>query len=184
MHGPQNARRALEGAQRSWADVAVVVERVVTPEGVFLRCEQQPLGYEIRARQQAQAAGPGWGVYAPIPEGTQVVVVYPGGDMDAQAVCLGTLPNDEDTLPQAAQDHPDDLVLVTEAGANVRISAQGSGNVQVNGTGVYLHGGSLTVLGADGDLTPADGVVTGACLCPFTTLPHADKAAKVRAAKG
>jgi len=174
-----------------WVKLAKVTKVSFSDQGVFVDADVQPDGFPVRAKLATLWAGAGIGIYWPVKAGDQVLVAFPDGNPDGNPVALAGLFNETSTVPAEAKAEQETFWIVSAAGKQIKIKA-GAGSeahvlagkrVLVQAPQVNVDGSTLTVLGDSGTLTAADGVVTGACPCAFTGLPHAVKSAVVRARK-
>lgn len=60
-----------------------------------------------------------------------------------------------------------------------KLDIEGAGDITINCQNAKINASGEIILGGD----DAFGVVTGACICPFTGAPHADISMKVKASK-
>lgn len=81
------------------------------------------------ARVGAIYAGNGFGFYAPLHEGDEVVVVVPSGDADECMVVIQRMWSPSDPPPTELSANPQDVTLVVEPEKNLRITVKGGGNV-------------------------------------------------------
>lgn len=143
---------------RVWVSYAVLIsepyiEPQVGQQDVVVDIQLMPTGEEETARVGAIYAGNGFGLYAPLHEGDEVLVCAPSGDPDEGLVVMQRLWSPADPPPQAVYDHPEDVTLVVEAGKNLRLNVQGAGNLilQVDTGKIYLGSPDNTEPAAKGE---------------------------------
>jgi hypothetical protein len=88
-----------------------------------------PSKIQETARVSAMYAGNGFGLYAPLHEGDEVLVVAPSGDPDHGLVITQRLWSPSDLPPAEAQLNQEDVTLVVEPDKNLRLAVKGAGNV-------------------------------------------------------
>lgn len=125
---------------RIWVSYAVllgepVIDTSAGNQGVFVDVKLLPSGVQDTARVGAIYAGNGFGLYAPLHEGDEVLVCAPSGDPDEGLVITQRLWSTSDPQPQAVADHPEDVTLVVEPDRDLRLTVQGGGNVYLTAAG-------------------------------------------------
>lgn len=165
--------------------LAVINEVRVDPqEGVFADLSFLPSEEPETGMMGVPYAGNGFGFYFPLYEDDIVLVALPDGDPNAGPVIISRMWSSADrpmTEIQGAADtqnqgqyHPsDDVVLRAKAGANTRIIVSEGANVTitVEGAGnvnLKVNTGSVN-LGSDTH-TALEGVVQGQAIDPFTGM--------------
>lgn len=145
---------------RDWFSRAVIKAYHVDPKlGPYVDVELQPSGDRETAEVGSIYAGNGWGIYARLRVGDQVVVGYPDGGPDSGLVVLQRLWCEPAPPPQSAVDNQEDLVIHVEPGKALRIVTSGDGKVVVQSDDVNL---------GEDDLGNTQGVVNGEGVDPFT----------------
>lgn len=124
---------------RVWCSLCVLDKLVIDDEGVFADVhilstataddDGNVVAQLETVRVASMYSGTGWGIYAPIEPGDEVIVNWPDGDPDHGGILVGRNWSAADPPPQLAQDNPADFLLVTKKDVNIRIVAQGEGNV-------------------------------------------------------
>lgn len=167
---------------RVWVSYAVLIsepyiEAKAGQQDIVVDIQLMPTGEEETARVGAIYAGNGFGLYAPLHEGDEVLVCAPSGDPDEGLVVMQRLWSPADPPPQAVYDHPTDMTLVVQPGKNLRLKAMGSGTTYITTeTGKVVLGEETASRGvARKDDTTIDGVlsITAASVPgppPVTTL--------------
>lgn len=141
---------------RTWVSQAEVISFSVEGDaGVFARVLVHYDNTEHTARVGAAYAGDGFGIYAPLDPGDQVIVGYPNGQPNDGLVVIARVWSAAVKPPQAAVDHPADLIMVVKPDNNMRVAVSGGGNIVLtvkNGkvlladegaTEAYLYGTSF-----------------------------------------
>ncbi len=121
---------------RVWVSYAVLISEpyIESQEGqqdVVVDIQLMPTGEEETARVGAIYAGNGFGFYAPLHEGDEVLVCAPSGDPDEGLVVMQRLWSPADPPPQAVYENPEDMTLVVESGKNLRMKMLGSGTAYI-----------------------------------------------------
>lgn len=134
---------------RVWVSYAVLkgepyVDMVDGDQGIFVDLLLLPTQMEATARVGAAYAGNGFGLYMPLHDQDEVLVVAPSGDPNEGLVVTQRLWSPSDPPPQAVADNPTDVTLVVEPGKNLRMNVQGGGNVYL-----AAQGGGNTYITAD-----------------------------------
>jgi hypothetical protein len=124
-----NALRVPGIDPRIWNSLAIVTGTGIDEEGLFANVTLMPSRQELTARVGCAYAGPSFGLYVPIEVDDEVIVECPSGDPSNGLVITGRLHSMSDKLPQEAQNHPTDLVLVVKKGSSLRVMVSGGGNV-------------------------------------------------------
>lgn len=119
---------------RTWVSYAAVQAIGVDAEGVFVDVILLPTMEAMTARMGTIYAGPGYGFNIPIGVNDEVIVGVPSGDPQHGPVVLARMQSASDTLPQDAQNNPNDLVLVVQGGVNLRINVSGGGKAYIGST--------------------------------------------------
>lgn len=115
---------------RPWVSLAsVMAVGKIDDESPVVDVMLMPLRQRFPARVGSLYAGPGYGFYAPIFVDDEVLVEAPNGDPSHGLVVTARLFSASDPPPQAAVDHPTDILLVTKKDASIRIVPQGEGKV-------------------------------------------------------
>lgn len=117
---------------RIWVSYAVLLDDPVLdtePDGkdVVADIMLLPSGTVETARVGTLYAGNGFGFYAPLHKDDEVLVVAPSGDPDEGLVITQRFWSPADPPPEGLD--IEELTLVVESGKNLRIKAQGAGNV-------------------------------------------------------
>ncbi len=127
---------------RLWVIEATVDEVHVGEDGVFVdvtaHATEQPDGLPNRAQMVPAFAGAGFGIYVPVQAGDLVLVVAPDGNLDGSPRAFGPMHNDQDTLPQEAQDEPESLWVVAQKDKHIRFKVTGDGVVSFDAPRVEL----------------------------------------------
>lgn len=121
---------------RIWVSYAVLtsepyIEERDGEQDIVVDLQMMPVGDEETARVGAIYAGAGFGFYAPLHEGDEVLVCAPSGDPDEGLVVMQRLWSPAAPPPQAVYDNPEDVTLVVQEGKNLRIKAMGSGTTYI-----------------------------------------------------
>lgn len=124
---------------RVWCSLCVIDKLVVDDDGVFAdvfilsTATADADGNVVAQRETVRVASPysgaGWGIYAPLEPGDEVIVNWPDGDPDHGGILVSRNYSTADTPPQLAKDNPADFVLVAKKDVNIRVVVQGKGNV-------------------------------------------------------
>jgi len=121
---------------RTWVSLATIMKVKVDPQhGVLADVMLLPTGVRDTARVGALYAGNGFGLYAPLVVDDEVLVAAPSGDPDEGLVVVARLWSAADPPPGDAARNPADVLLLAQAGANVRVATLGTGNVIIDPRG-------------------------------------------------
>lgn len=123
---------------RIWVSYAVLTSNPVVDtdpgdQDVIANVMLMPSGTIETARVGSIYAGNGFGLYAPLYEGDEVLVVAPSGDPDQGLVITQRLWSPSDLPPEGLGDTLEDLTLVIQPDKNLRITVQGTGKVILGG---------------------------------------------------
>lgn len=132
---------AMRYGEERWIMLGICRAVTIDSESVFLDIEV-PEGDIVRARLVPAHAGAGWGIYHPVREGDQFLVLCPGGDPDDSPIAVGPLHSEEDPVPSEALSDSETWWLVARPGKSVRIKATGAGRI-------YLEAPTVEVLGEE-----------------------------------
>ena len=155
---------------RVWISYGVLTSEpyIETQEGqqdVFVNVMLMPSGENETARVGAIYAGNGFGLYAPLHENDEVLVLAPSGDPDEGLVIAQRLWSAADPPPDEITLHPDDLTLVVEEDKNLRLKVMGAGDVIISAdAGKVRLGGEAAEKGVarlDDTVAAGDTPVTG-----------------------
>jgi hypothetical protein len=155
---PVRSRAALAGPgadTRTWGWQAIVRGAHVDPQAgpladVLLLPDELP----ETVRLVSVYAGPGFGLYLPLPAaGDEVIVWAPSGDPDMGLVCMPRCWSSGDPAPAEIANAPGDLLLLTQKDANARVAVQGAGSLvlDVRGAPPAAH----LLLGGEQNVTDA-----------------------------
>lgn len=131
--------------ERTWCGVAVVVKRQgedahyeITDTDVLVEVDLMPHRQPVTCRLAAAAGGPGHGLWRVPPEGSEVAVVIPGGELESEAMIVGVLASgtkpdglDADTMVLV---NPKNVIIKSDNG-DIKIDADGAVHVQTAGGG-------------------------------------------------
>lgn len=133
-----------------------------------------PSGDQETARVGAAYAGNGFGLYMPLHEDDEVLVLAPSGDPDQGLVIAQRLWSPADPPPQEVATHPEDVTLVVEAEKNLRLNVKGAGNVVISAEEgkVKLGSESATKGVARVDDTTTNGALSVTAVGPVVTLTY------------
>ncbi len=153
---------------RTWVSLATVQQFAVdSAHGVFADIKLFPTGLVTTARVGAAYAGKGFGLYAPLSPGDEVVVIAPNGDPNAGLVIVTTLWSAAAPPPTEASDDDmiENVILRVEDSRTLRMVVSGGGSVVVEaqnaGDVVLRVGAGKVYVGDDEDSEPiAKGTVT------------------------
>lgn len=165
---------------RTWVSLAIVNHVVIDPaEGPFADITLMPLAQEKTARVGVEYAGNGFGVWAPIEIGDEVLVEAPSGNPDEGLVITRRLYSRSDPPPQAMVDNPTDLIIVVKEGRSLRIAVSGGGQVLLGSADATLKVariGDKARLSAIGPITDLQALLDAryAIANPLSNLPPAD----------
>lgn len=112
----------LDDEHGPFVDISILTDMTVDDNGA-------PVDHVETARITPMYAGSGFGFYAPIEVGDEVVVGYPNGNPDHGLVVIGRCWSEIDPPPSLAVDNPVDICLQVKKDVNLRIQVFGSGNV-------------------------------------------------------
>lgn len=119
-------REALRD-DRTWCGLGLVVKRsehfFIEDNDVLVEVDLMPHGQPLLCRLGAVAGGPGQGVWAIPPVGSEVAVLIPEGELDADCMIIATLSSG--TLPDGLNENV--TVIVAKQGGNVLVH-DGSAN--------------------------------------------------------
>lgn len=121
---------------RVWVSYAVLtsapyLETVDGEQDIVVDIQLMPTGEEETARVGAIYAGNGFGLYAPLYEGDEVLICAPSGDPDEGMVVMQRLWSPAAVPPQTVYDNPDDVTLVVKEGQNLRLKMLGAGTAYI-----------------------------------------------------
>lgn len=160
---------------RSWVEHGTVDDVDFDPEyGLVATVTLLPQEVQISAIVPTLYGGDGWGMFVPVRTGSDVVVLFPGGDFSNTPVIVGTLWSPA-RKPQTDVTTNDHLYLKVEPSKDVHVHTTGGGkvHVKVEGAGdvvIEVDTGKIH-LGASG-LLVTDGVVHGTGIDPFTGVTY------------
>lgn len=119
---------------RIWSSLAFVTAIHMDAEhGPFADVVLLPDGTQATARLGAVYAGGGFGFYVPVEVDDEVKVEAPSGDPAAGIIISTRQWSAADKPPQAAIDHPTDVLLHLKPGTTLRIIASGGGKLLLGG---------------------------------------------------
>lgn len=121
---------------RVWVSYAVLtsapyLETVDGEQDIVVDIQLMPTGEEETARVGAIYAGNGFGLYAPLYEGDEVLICAPSGDPDEGLVVMQRLWSPAAVPPQTVYDNPEDVTLVVKEGQNLRLKMLGAGTAYI-----------------------------------------------------
>lgn len=126
---------------RVWVSVCIVDKVVIDSEGAFadvsiLSTVVPDADGNLVAQQETVSiapdyAGNGFGLFIPPSQGDQVIVLWIDGHPDNGGVIVKRLWSASDPPPDLAKNNPADIVLIANKDVNIRIVAQGQGNIVV-----------------------------------------------------
>lgn len=124
---------------RIWCSLCAVDKVVIDDDGMFadvhilstatIDDDGNAIAQKETVRVAPSYAGDGFGLYMPIQEGDEVVVVWPDGNPDHGGILVSRLWSASDPPPGTAKDNANDVLLMAKKDINVRIVTQGGGNV-------------------------------------------------------
>ena len=126
--------------------------------------------------------------WEPLAVGEQVLILSESGDLSA-GVVVPSIADATNAVPEQSPDihvsrYEDGTTLSYDrAGHILSVDVQGEMTLNVTGNVRLKADGDITADGSTIKLNQGDGVVTGACICPFTGNPHADISTLVFAGK-
>lgn len=137
---------------RSWVKIGVVEAFHAGEDGVFADVRILPDDYVETCRVGSVYAGPGFGLYADLDAGDEVVVAFPSGDADEGPVVISRTWSASDPPPLEDRGEGPALLLRVKDGARLRIVAVGASVEVLSKADANKAGGNVSVT-ADGNAT-------------------------------
>lgn len=170
---PMDTIREALGDPRAWVKLGIVTKfegetshYELDGQDLLVDVELMPERIPVLCRMGSPVGGQYFGVWSVPPVGTEVMVVVPDGDLEADPVIVSCLSTGQ--LPQGAATLDEQTIVISGNGIKI-----------VGGATIQVQSDTVVIIDADeevqlGGATGVNqGVVNGECVDSFTGTPYA-----------